>query len=63
MEVKIKQPNYKQINEDAHRIDCTISEADFNTSHPNRYRLDYTFGDIHRYLINIRRLTNYEFKH
>lgn len=32
------------------RIDHTITEADFNTTHPNPYRIDYTIRDINRYL-------------
>ena len=47
---KFKEPDYKTIRELSHRIDCAISEADFNTSHPNPYRIDYTVSDIHRYL-------------
>lgn len=46
----ISQPDYKKLQEMSHRVDCTITEADFNTSHPNPYRIDYTAGDIHRYL-------------
>lgn len=47
---KFKELDYKKIRELSHRIDCTITEADFNTSHPNPYRVDYTASDIHRYL-------------
>lgn len=47
---KFKEPDYKAIRELSHRIDCTITEADFNTNHPNPYRIDYTASDIHRYL-------------
>lgn len=47
---KFTQPDYKTIRELSHRIDCTITEADFNTSHPNLCRIDYTASDIHRYL-------------
>ena len=49
-ETKIVMLDYKRIRELSHRIDCTITEADFNTSHPNPYRIDYTASDIHRYL-------------
>lgn len=49
-EIKFRQPDYKTIRELSHRIDCTITEADFNTSHPNPYRIDYIASDIHRYL-------------
>ena len=47
---KFKEPDYERIRELSHRIDCTITEADFNTSRPNPYRIDYTASDIHRYL-------------
>ena len=47
---KLKEPDYKSIQELSHRIDCTITQADFDTSHPNPYRIDYTASDIHRYL-------------
>ena len=49
-ETKITYPDYKTIRELSHRIDCTITEADFNTSHPNLHRIDYIASDIHRYL-------------
>lgn len=49
-ETKFRQPDYKTIQRLSHRIDCTITGADFNTSHPNPYRIDYTASDIHRYL-------------
>ena len=42
--------DYKKIRELSHRIDCTITEADFNTNHPSPYRIDYLVSDIHRYL-------------
>ena len=48
-ETKFKKLDYKRIQELSHRIDCTITEADFNTSRPNPYRIDYTISDIHRY--------------
>lgn len=47
---KITQPDYKTIRELSRRIDCTITEADFNTNYPNPYRIDYIARDIHRYL-------------
>ena len=50
---KFKEPDYKTIRELSHRIDCTITEADFDTSHPNPYRIDYVASDIHRYLKNV----------
>lgn len=49
-ETKIVEPDYKAICKLSHRIDCTITEADFNTNHPHPYRIDYTASDIHRYL-------------
>lgn len=45
-----KEPDYKRIRELSHRIHCTITEADFNTNHPNPYRIDYIASDIGRYL-------------
>lgn len=48
-ETKIVVPDYKKIQEMSHRMDCTITEADFNTNHPNPHRIDYTASDIHRY--------------
>lgn len=52
-ETKIVMLDYKRIQELSHRIDCTITEADFNTSYPNPYRIDYTASDIHRYLKHV----------
>ena len=52
-ETKITYPDYKSIRELSHCMDCTITEADFNTSHPNPYRIDYLISDIHRYLKNV----------
>lgn len=49
-ETKFRQPDYKAIRELSHRMDCTITVADFNTSHPNLYRIDYAVSDIHRFL-------------
>lgn len=48
--------DYKKINELSHRIDCTITEADFNMNHPNPNRIDYAVSDIHRFLINKERV-------
>ena len=47
---KFKKLDYKAIRELSHRIDCTITEADFNTNHPNPRRIDYMVSDIRRYL-------------
>lgn len=53
MNTQKKQNNtyidYKAIREMGKRIDCTIVEADFNTSHPNPYRINNTAADINRY--------------
>ena len=49
-ETKITYPDYKSIRELSHCMDCTITHADFNTSSPNPYRIDYLISDIHRYL-------------
>lgn len=49
-ETKFRQLDYKTIRELSHRIDCTITEADFDTSKPNPYRIDYITSDINRYL-------------
>ena len=46
----IIQPDYKTIRELSHRIDCTITQSDFNTNHPNLNRISYTASDINRYL-------------
>ena len=48
--IKFKEPDYKTIRELSHRIDCTITEADFNTNHPNLDRINYIVSDINRYL-------------
>lgn len=49
-EIKIVEPDYKKIRELSRRIDCMVTIADFNTSHPNPYRISYIAGDINRYL-------------
>ena len=46
--------DYKAIREMGKRIDCTITEADFNTSHPNPYRIDNTVADINRYKTRVK---------
>lgn len=48
--IKFKELDYKRIRELSHRIDCTITEADFNTNRPNPRRIDYITSDINRYL-------------
>ena len=50
MEAKIKQPDYKATRERSRHMDCTITEADFNTAHPNTNRIAYAVSDINRYL-------------
>ena len=49
-ETKIVVPDYKKIRELSHRIDCTITGADFYTSHPNPYRISHIVSDINRHL-------------
>ncbi len=48
-ETKFTYLDYKSIREKSNRIDCTISEADFNTNHPNPRRIDTIASDINRY--------------
>ena len=43
-------PDYKKIQEESRRIDCTIVADDFNTNYPNPGRVASTAGDINRYL-------------
>lgn len=49
-ETKNTYLDYKTIRELSHRMDCTITEADFCTSYPNPYRIGYIVSDINRYL-------------
>lgn len=49
-ETKITYPDYKSIRELSRCIDCTITQADFNTSSPNPLRIGYMTCDINRYL-------------
>ena len=49
-------PDYKAIKEISCYTDHTVTEADFNTNHPNPYRVSYTYSDIHRYSANNIRL-------
>lgn len=49
-EKKITYTDYKAVRELSHCMDCTITQADFNTSSPNPYRIDYLISDIYRYL-------------
>ena len=49
-ETKITYPDYKSIRELSYRMDCTITQEDFNTSIPNPYRIDYLISDMRRYL-------------
>lgn len=46
--------DYKAIREMGKRIDCTIMEADFDTRHPNPYRIDSTVADIYRYKARVK---------
>lgn len=50
--------DYKAIREMGKRTDCTITEADFNTSHPNPYRISHIIGDIARYKARVRSLND-----
>lgn len=62
MDIQMKQNkvyiDYKTIRELGKRIDCTITEADFNTSLPNPYRISHTVGDISRWIVGARRQKN-----
>ena len=49
-EIKNTYPDYKLIRELSYRMDCTITQEDFNTSIPNPYRIDYLISDMRRYL-------------
>lgn len=49
-ETKFTYPDYKNIRELSHRMDCTITGADFDTSRPNSSRVDNIACDINRYL-------------
>ena len=49
-EAKIKQLDYKAVQKRSKHMDCTITEADFNTAHPNTNRIAYAVSDINRYL-------------
>ena len=49
-ENKITYTDYKTVRELSHCMDCTITQADFNTSSPNPYRIDYLISDISKYL-------------
>lgn len=48
--LEIKQPDYISIRKESSRIDCSVAEADFSTSYPNKNRISYTVSDINRYL-------------
>ena len=50
MKIEIKYPDYKLIREESRRIDCTVTEADFNTNNPNTNRITYLVSDLNRYL-------------
>ena len=49
-ETKNTYTDYKAVRELSHCMDCTITQADFDTSNPNPYRIDYLISDISRYL-------------
>jgi hypothetical protein len=48
-EMMTTEIDYKAIKENAHKIDCSVRISDFDTSHPNPYRLDYITSDMRRY--------------
>lgn len=48
-ESKFTYLNHEEIRRDSHRVDCTVTEADFNTNRPNPYRINYAISDISRY--------------
>ena len=49
-EMKIVYPDYKKIREESCRIDCMVTQADFNTMRPNPCRVSITASDVNRYL-------------
>ena len=49
-ETKNTYTDYKAVRELSHCMDCTITQADFDTSNPNPYRIDYLISDISKYL-------------
>ena len=49
-ETKTTCPDYKIVREQSSYYGCTITEADFNTNHPNPNRISCTATDINRYL-------------
>lgn len=55
-EKNITYPDYERIRELSQRIYCTVKESDFDTSHPNPYRINYIARDINEY----RRLCKYK---
>ncbi|MDD4688799.1 MAG: hypothetical protein PHE51_03510 [Eubacteriales bacterium] len=42
--------DYNAIQEESHRIDCTISAAYFSMAQPNPHRIEITAWDINKYL-------------
>lgn len=46
--------NYKEIQKESHRIDCTISVSDFSTSHPDYSRIDRFANEISRHLKHMK---------
>lgn len=57
-----RTPNYKAIQFLSQCMDCTITQADFDTSKPNPHRISYVASDIHRYLKHVGG-NLYELKH
>ena len=52
--IKFKEPDYKKIRELSHRIDCTVTQADFDTQYPNPLRIHCMMGDIYRHFKHVR---------
>lgn len=50
MKNKITYWNYKEIQKESRRIDCTISASDFSTNHPDYSRIDRFASEIGRHL-------------
>ena len=47
--VNITYPDYERIRNESCRINCTVTEKDFDTYRPNPLRIDYIARDIGDY--------------